>query len=440
MDCRTSLLALTLLALPCPLAAQTVRGSLTGEDTGQPVSGAHVLLRDAQGRVVASANTDASGGFLLRAPAEGSYTLVAERIGYVSTASPPLRLAAGQTVEHALKASPERISLEGIVVKAGGGRARCQTRPREGEQVQVVWNEARKALQSTAATAEERVYRYGARVYERQLDPRSGAVVAEQTRPRAGMSGNPFTTVPLSRLAERGYVEADGDSLLYHAPDAQALLSEEFLDQHCFRLEEPKAGEEGLIGLAFEPVRGRRLPDIQGVLWLDRASNELRRMEYGYTGMESRRAAAEAGGEMEFRRLPGGEWIVSRWRIRMPVLGVSRIAVAQSMPGVENRREQYTLLGVKEEGGEVTSIATRTGAPVQVAAGARLAGVVYDSTRAGGLAGAEVVLVGTPYTARADTAGRYELRDLPEGRYRVGFRSARLDSLGYAPAPVEVTL
>ncbi|MET0398842.1 MAG: carboxypeptidase regulatory-like domain-containing protein [Longimicrobiaceae bacterium] len=440
MPRRLLLLVALLLGIPAALSAQAVRGTLRSGGSGAPVPGAHVQLRDVSGRLVASGVTDAAGGFLLRAPAAGSYTVSAERIGFARAVSPLLSLAAGETLEQRLEARPQESSLEGIVVR-GGERARCRTMPPAGEPVHTVWEAARRALQGTESAAREGLYRYSAQVFERDIDPRSATVRAEQATTRAGMSGTPFTTVPLQRLAEKGYMEEDGDSLLFHAPDAAALLSDAFLEQHCFRLQAPPSGDEETIGLAFEPVRTRRLPDIEGVLWLDRASSELRRMEYRYTGLDSRRAAENAGGEMEFRRLPSGDWIVSRWRIRMPLMGVQQISVAQPMPGSEIRPvQQWTLLGVREKGGELTQVARRDGSPVLAAAGARLAGMVYDSTRRAGLAGARVWLSGTEYAAHTDSAGRYELADLPEGRYTVSFGGARLDSLGYAPAPVTVTL
>jgi hypothetical protein len=437
---RRLLLLALLLGAPAALAAQAVRGSLRAGGTGEPVPGAHMQLRDAAGRVVASANTDAGGGFLLRAPAAGSYTLSAERIGFARAVSPALRLADGRTVDFRLEAAPQGSSLEGIVVRGGGG-ARCRTMPPAGEPVHQVWTAARRALEGADSAVRAGLYRYTARVFERDMEPRRGTVQRERTATTPGMTGSPFRAAALDRLADGGYVQEDGDSLVFHAPDAGALLSDEFLEHHCFRLQEPPAGGEGLIGLAFEPVRGRGVPDIEGVLWVDRASSDLRRVEYRYTGLESRRAAENAGGELEFRRLPAGGWIVSRWRIRMPMMGVQKVAVAQPRPGTESReQDQWTLLGVRETGGEVVQVARRDGAPVMEALGARLAGTVYDSTRRAPLAGGRVWLTGTEYSTRADSAGRFELADLPEGRYTVSFLDERLDSLGWAPPPVEVTL
>jgi hypothetical protein len=117
-------------------------------------------------------------------------------------------------------------------------------------------------------------------------------------------------------LAEEGYIEARGGASFYFAPDAVVLQNEHFLQTHCFRLRQQERDGAQLIGLAFEPAPGRHLPDVEGVLWLDRQTSELRFVEYTYTNLPydlPRRMAP--GGLVEFLPLPGGAWIVHRWQI-----------------------------------------------------------------------------------------------------------------------------
>jgi len=59
-------------------------------------------------------------------------------------------------------------------------------------------------------------------------------------------------------------------------------------------------------------------------------------------------------------------------------------------------------------------------------------GVVHDATRSASavLAGAEVYLLGGSLLATTDTAGAFELRNLPFGRHTIVVLHARLDSLG----------
>ena len=75
--------------------------------------------------------------------------------------------------------------------------------------------------------------------------------------------------------------------------------------------------KSGLIGVAFEPVKQRRDTDIEGVLWVDRESAQLRYLEFRYTPI-SWRGRELSGGKVEFHQLPSGAWIVRRWSIRMP--------------------------------------------------------------------------------------------------------------------------
>lgn len=75
-------------------------------------------------------------------------------------------------------------------------------------------------------------------------------------------------------------------------------------------------------------------------------------------------------------------------------------------------------------------------APHDRLAGARISGVVFDSVARAPLASAWVQLVASDSagaaarTAISDSTGHYAFDDLPEGRYRLGFFHALLDSLG----------
>jgi len=128
----------------------------------------------------------------------------------------------------------------------------------------------------------------------------------------------------------------------YYSPDAAVFFSDAFLDTHCFSVEGHRS-DSTLVGLRFEPVRKRKLPDINGVLWLDRASSELRRLEYAYTGLEGWVPVQLIGGWIDFRRLPNGAPLIVAWQIRAPI------------PLQAGQRRK--LYGFKErEGGSSTSL------------------------------------------------------------------------------------
>ncbi len=413
-------------------AAQAVRGELVEGASGRPVAGALVVLLDGAGKQVGGGFADADGGFLVQAPGPGSYTLRAERVGFAAVRSPALRLAAGQTVTHDLEMGSEAVRLEGLVVR--GEKRRCAALPDAGEQTAALWEEARKALGATAWTQARRSFRFTLQQHVRMLDASSLQVQSEQSRRMTGFAGSPFESVPAERLVREGFTRQEGDSTVYYAPDAGVLLSDEFLDSHCFRVQEGEGAARGLVGLGFEPVRGRGLPDVRGVLWLDPATAELRHLEYTYTGLDLLGPSGRLGGRVEFERLPSGEWIVPRWRILMPVVGTDTLSVAGQV------RERRKVAAIREGAGEVLEVRTPGGVLVRSAARASLSGVVFDSTRSAPLAGARVRLAGTAVEAETDAGGRFRIPDAAEGRYRVVVAHPRVDSLEWTAPAVTVDL
>lgn len=338
---RIALVHLLSLVFALPLGAQTVRGRVVDVQTGQPVAGFVVTLTDAQGARHEAVITRADGEFVLRGPAAGRYTLVAERSGYESVRFTHA-LAAGETAERRIDAVPMRLVLEPVI--AQGVRRPCTVRPRNGSEAAVLWEEARKALASVDVGRQRRLYTYQARTVRRQMSLPSRQVVDSAVRVFAGQGAQPFRATAVERLAEHGYVEAERDSLTFHAPDAATLLSDVFLDGHCFSMRNGRGAQAGLVGLEFAPLRGRRLPDVRGVLWMDRRTAALRHVEYTYTALPWRGYRDDLGGRVDFEQLEDGGWIVRRWSIRMPTLW-------QAAPGA-----QPEVRGLVEQEGTVITI------------------------------------------------------------------------------------
>ena len=136
------------------------------------------------------------------------------------------------------------------------------------------------------------------------------------------------------------------------APDADALLSDPFLDTHCFELQEDSQRPD-LIGLAFKPIKCNHNPEINGVLWVQRETEALEQLDFFYVSVPSDVMAQGSGGHIEFEALPTGGWVVRRWYIRMPVMQVGGV-------GFSNKATlEPRIVGFREEGGDVLRVLGR---------------------------------------------------------------------------------
>lgn len=406
-----------LLAALIPLrgAAQQVVGAVVEEGTGAPVPGAMVILFDSTETRVARTLTNAIGRFLLRAHHPGPHYITVERIGYsdwTTSQFEPTPDGEFITIRMPVRAIP----IEGLEVS--GGR-RCEVRPEEGLATARVWEEVRKALAAEEYTREASLYRYTLLVYQRQLD-RNARKTIDGTATMLENEPAAFRSFPIEHLVDRGFVQMVDDSAIYYAPDAEALLSDAFLDTHCLELREGEEGEEGRIGLAFRPVDDRDVPEVAGVLWVDAATSELERLEFAYVKVIRSREVGKPGGEVAFTRLPDGAWIVSEWRIRMPSFERTRIG--------RPRRTHY-----EEKGGITWAITDSRGRTILHAAAATISGVVTDSAGTGPPSEPVVVrLVGTGRQTVPLEDGSFVLTELSAGRHLLRVQRPLLSNWGMA--------
>lgn len=423
---RIVFIAPALAVLAGPLPAQELAGELV-DRSGAPIRAARVVLQDSAGTRLASGLTDAAGAFRLRAPSDGRYRVRADRVGYAGTTSPWLALRAGEVTPLRLVANPNAITLEGITARAG---ARCGSGT---PATALLWEEARKALAAAEEAVQARAVRYQFVSYRRELDPGSLSVRSESRHTAAAFVGTPFASTPLDTLLERGFVRAYGDSVSWDAPDGPVLLAQRFVDTHCFQVaSHPDSAR--LVGLAFRPAGGRRIPDVAGTLWLERATARLRYLEYRYVNVGQPGRNPQVGGRVEFELLSTGHWMVRRWRIRMPTAGPEDVFPGVQAVPLSAYRRGPLVRSLVEVGGEVTAAGDQLLASAE--ARARVGGMVWDSLRGRPLPGALVSVIGTVWTAAADSAGAFVLGPLPPGEYSIAFSHPVLTALG-TPAEVQ---
>ena len=411
-------------------SAQVVRGRLVDAADDSGIGGAMMSLVDRNGAWLSRVLSGDGGLFELSTLRPGNYRLRADRIGYETSFSDYFDLASGDTLSLRMATAVQAVSLEGILAE---GDRRCRLRPEEGLAVTRVWDEARKALAAAQWTLERGYYRYEMMAIRRRLDREGRHVVSEDRSYQGGYHRAPFVSIPAEDLVEKGFAQLSPSESVYWAPDADVLLSDHFLDTHCFRLGADDEERPGMIGLEFEPVPGRNLPEIAGTLWVHPETAHLERLDYRYRNLNlpDVLSGADPGGTVQFQGLPNGTWIVDSWRIRMPL--------AESGMSQFQGRIMTTLEGIIVEGGDVLRVHGTDGTVSEASLRGRIAGIVFDSLGAA-LPSARVFVEGTGIEVATGRDGRFELAYLDPGVYSVNFTYPYMERYSYRPEPFEVEI
>ncbi len=395
-----------LVGLATSAAAQSLTVRVVDDSSRVALAGALVrlVLHDS---VVAQALTNERGRVTIAVAAGGHYTVRVGRIGFVVTKTWTVDLEPGTTRTLDIGLVGERVMLPTVVVT---GERRCGGMPRDRSTAATLWEQIRQALTATQLSQAGSA-RYRISTFERDVTPQGVTRAERHSRTRVG-TGKPFGTLPPELLARDGFVRVDGDDRQYFGPDAELLLSDAFVDHHCFQVQAPPDSLPDHVGLGFEPAKRPKSADIRGVLWVDRKSAELRLLEFRFVGPEDVvSTVGDSRGWIRFDREPGGQWYISDWTIRMPKVARIRRPRDFSEPARDS------LLGYVEQGGGAEP-ADRPRVAAQLAT---VSGVVYDSLRGHGLGGVIVTVAGASDSAVTDADGRFSL-SAPIGRRLVGFR------------------
>lgn len=335
-----------------PAFAQRLRGQVVLPDSATRAAGIIVMVTDEKGALLARALTSERGDFDLALPGPGRVLVRALRIGFRPTLLPAIALAANETQTIRIILGAAAVTIATVNVR---GESVCRIGRDSGQLVARLWEEARKALTaSQLVTTRGRLLAHWT-LYDSVTDRTGSVSLSGASRSNSGYSDRPFVSTSPDSLARFGYVveERDG-TFTYWAPDADVLLSASFAELHCFHAEPPPAEHADWVGVAFRPARERRgLADIEGTLWLDRESAELRRLDFRYTGIPREYMEANVGGRVEFQRLSTGNWIVNRWVIWMPrARRETSFAPRGGIP-----QQQLVVTAILATGGLVTSVA-----------------------------------------------------------------------------------
>lgn len=325
-----------------PAVAQRITGAVLDARSRTPVVGALVTLtRDSQSsphRVL----TDKSGRFSIPS-FPGINQIAVDHIGYKAAER---RVAA--TLDRAeyivleLEAAP--VQLAELVAESP---RHCGTV--RDVQAARLWYFARSAL---GAAVVGRPTRFQITRYTRELDPESLRVLKDSTESLIVASRHGFQSASADSLMQFGFVQNGPAGFYAFAPDPAILLSEPFVESHCFRIRREKTNSS-LVGLHFFPRKGAHNSGIEGTLWLSESSGILAHIEFAYTELASEFGRERAGGRIEFDQASDGTWIIPRWHMRVPrVQTVPRSSLNRNIHAGRARRR---IDRVFEFGGEIVA-------------------------------------------------------------------------------------
>jgi carboxypeptidase family protein len=435
-------LAMVSLAfLPWPGGAQVVRGVVKERASGAAIAGVVVSLERADSansaltpQVALSVLTNEQGEYALRATSPGQYYVTAKRVGVRRFTSEPFALGSGETHRVDIDLDALLYSLPEVVVNVN---ALCAARRTSMQRLAALWDEARTALTATQISVRDSLYRTNVTRYVLMMDPTNLKVLSESRVHIEGVTAKPFASISSDSLSKVGFWrELRGDSVEFFGPDAEVLLSDAFRQEHCFSVVEGNRDRRGLVGLTFEPVMNRELPDIRGTLWMDGRTFELRFIEFAYTRLPVVDVSRVVGGEVHFALAPSGAWIVSQWRVRIPqfaryALGTKPLP--QMLVDAFNAAPP-AVLRLMEEGAMVEAGGLRGSGRT-----ASISGVLLD-TLGRPVRDASVHLAGQWLGSDVDADGHFRIDSLAAGTYSVLAESRGYSALGTSATSAFVTL
>lgn len=399
------------------LGAQAVRG-LVFDRGSVPVPGVVVQLIAADSSVVARALTDERGAFLVATPRPGTYRVRTLRIGWRPEMSEPMVLRAAEEIARNFELTGIALALDTVRI---GTTSLCRLRGAAAATTFALWEQVRTALNATELTAGTRSLTATTVAFQHRMDAATTRTLESDAQLHSGQVTQPWSSLSADSLRKVGYVFGDAiGEVTYLAPGLDVLASAQFIDDHCFRI--TGSGDSTRIGIAIEPTSERAgVADIRGTIWLDRASSELRSIDFQYTNIPTEQER-EARGLMDFARMADGSWAISRWSIRMPVLGMA--SGPRELGGSQTR-----VVEIHTVGGEL-AFARRGADTLWAREPFTLSGTLLDSASGKPVADARVSVEGTPRADSSRDDGTFSIPGVLPGNYRLEVRTASLDSIG----------
>ncbi len=430
-------LAAVVLALVVPriasLCAQVPSAYLVGtvrdSVTRVPVAGAVVSLLDAGGTVSTRRLSNERGEY--RIPlGVGDDRVRVIRIGFEARdLTVPLRASGGARLDISLIALPTMMRSVRVVANAS-----CPRRA-DAPETLGLWEQAQAGLLATVVARQQNPAAIVRLLSELILDDNSARVRTFRVRVDSSVDTISFVAARSARdFALHGFQYDSAGRRTYFGPDAIVLLSDAFAASYCFRIDSGGIERPNQAGIHFAPVSRRRdRVDIDGTLWIDTVSRQLRDVEFRYLGLAAASEELNPGGRVSFMTMQNGIVLVDSWMIRS--VNTRTDSGMGLLNGVFQPLRRTTLFAV-ELGGQLARASWPDGTHWKAPLGAFRARAVSP---AGKLAvGTRVSLEGTPYSGIVDSTGTVTIPDLLPGPYSVQIADPRIDTLHLAfPTPLK---
>jgi hypothetical protein len=405
-------------------SAQTARG-LVVDEAGRPIAGIVTLLLDSASNSVGRTLSNDAGEFSLRGASSGTFRVRALRIGYRPVMSGPIRLQTGRDTSLRLILSALPIALD--TVRVADQRVCRHIDADSSAVVFTAWEQIRAALTSAELTAAGQRIVATTIVFSKAFEPTTNHLLSNATDIRREYASQPWRGTPLDSLRRIGYVTHDKDDVTtFRSPGLETLISAEFAVDHCFRLGRSSDPRELLVEFEPTPER-RRIPEINGSIWVDRSTAELRRIQFRYSNV-SPEESSFARGDMSFARVSNDGWVVATWSIQMPVLELS--ATTRSIGGHVFDTPSRRVTKIETVGGMLTMVEGKDHDTLWRHPPISVRGAVVDSVSGAPVGGSQIHLSGTGREAITAADGRFSIKDVSPAEYRVDIHTPSLDSLG----------
>jgi len=315
--------------------------------TGESIPGVRgELTRD--GETVDAAATDGEGRLVLVADVAGVYDVTLARIGYASATLSGLGLDAGAEASRTVEMEPVPFAMPEITAE---GKSRCPP-VLDPAAVFALRERIRPYLELVAWADTSGHFVYQLRRTERLLNSLSMGPLPTESESTVTVR-MPVATDDPWLLVTRGFADVVNDTTIRYLPlTADVLASDAFAESHCFSM--VQGDRPGLTGLAFAPMSGRTVLDVEGVTWVEEETGVPVDVRYEYVHLEAvlaherlrldgslyRRMSlygaspdqrrlkyrgtklleSPFGGFLGFDRLDNGLWVTRSWRVRGPVV------------------------------------------------------------------------------------------------------------------------